>query len=132
MPYAPRLPRLFFATTALLVWSLTLAACGSSGNTYTTPSSVAKCAVAFDAPASTLPAGGGSAAIAVKTERECEWTATPEVSWLSITAGRSGQGSGSVEFTASPNGDPVSRSGGIMLNGTRAQVTQAAAECTLT
>ena len=52
--------------------------------------------------------------------------------WLSITAGRSGQGSGTVEFAATANGDPVARSGGIMLNGLRAQVTQAAAQCQFT
>ena len=100
-----------------------LAACGSSGNTYTTPSGLTKCAVAFETPPATVPADGGKFAIPVKTERECTWTAEPDVSWLSITEGRTGQGSGTVEFTATANGDPVARNGGIMLNGTRAQVT---------
>lgn len=49
--------------------------------------------------------------------------------WLNITAGASGQGDGTVQFNAAPNGDPVARNGGIMLNGLRAQVTQAAGEC---
>jgi hypothetical protein len=103
--------------------------CGSSGNTITSPSSVSKCSVAFDAPASTLPAAGGTGAIAVKTARECQWTAQPDVSWLNITAGATGQGDGSVQFNASSNTDPVARSGGVMVNGLRAQITQAAGEC---
>ena len=139
MQYRPSRQRLFFSANAAIPgWFLTLACllalagCGSSGNTYTAPSALSKCAVAFDPPGSTLPAGGGSGAIPVKTERECNWTAEPDVPWLSITAGRSGQGNGTVEFAAAANGDPAVRSGGIMLNGVRAQVTQAAATCGFT
>jgi hypothetical protein len=117
------------ANAAVLAALLTFAACGSSGNTYTTPTPLSKCAVAFDAPASTVPASGGGGAISVKTERECQWTAEPDVGWLSITAGASGQGDGSVQYNATANGDPIARTGGIMLNGKRAAVTQAAAEC---
>ena len=65
----------------------------------------------------------------MKTARECQWTAQPEVNWLSITAGTSGQGDGAVQFNATANGDPVARSGALMVNGQRAQVTQAAADC---
>jgi hypothetical protein len=123
-------PRLICtAFPAIVVSALTLAGCGSSGNTITSPSSVSKCSVAFDAPASTLPAGGGAGSIAVKTARECQWTAQPEVSWLNITAGATGQGDGSVQFNASSNSDPVARTGGVMVNGLRAQITQAAGEC---
>jgi hypothetical protein len=108
---------------------LALSGCGSSGQTFTSPSPVSKCAVSFDAPTSTLPAAGGTAALKVKTERECQWTAQPDVAWLSITAGASGQGDGTVQFNAAANGDPVARTGGIMLNGLRAQLTQAPGDC---
>ena len=117
------------ANTALLACSVLPLACGSSGQTATSPSSVSKCAVAVDTPASTLPATGGAGSVAVKTARECQWTAQLEVNWLSITAGTSGQGDGAVQFNASANGDPVARTGGVMVNGQRAQVAQAAAEC---
>ena len=127
-----RRPRLFSGHTAVLLGALMLAACGSSGTTQTSPSVISKCGVAFDPPASTLTPEGGGGAIPIRAERECQWTAEPDVPWLSITAGRSGQGSGTVEFAASANGDPVARSGGIMLNGQRAQVTQAAAVCRFT
>jgi hypothetical protein len=119
------------ANAALLAVLLALAACGSSGKTFTSPSAVSKCAVSFDTPGTPLPATGGSAAISVKTERECQWTAQPDAQsqWLTVTAGASGQGDGTVQFNAAANGDPVARNGGIMLNGLRAQVTQAAGEC---
>jgi hypothetical protein len=131
MPNAPASTRLVFwpANAALLALALILTACGSSGNTVTSPSTISKCSVAFDTPGSTVPASGGSGSISVKTARECQWTAQPEVNWLSITAGASGQGDGAVQFNAAANGDPVARSGGVMVNGLRAQITQAAGEC---
>ena len=76
-----------------------------------------------------MPAAGGTGAIPVRTERECQWTAQPDVGWLSITSGASGQGDGTVQFNAGANIDPVARTGGIMLNGQRAPITQAAADC---
>ena len=123
---------LFLQSAAGLIWAVTLAGCGSSVNTSTSPSTFSKCAVAFDAPAAPLPAGGGTGAIPVKAERECPWTAEASDAWLSITAGRSGQGNGTVEFAVAPNNDPVARTGVIMLNGSRAQVAQGASECRYT
>ena len=120
------------ATFLALLWAVTLVACGASGSTYTSPSTLSKCAVSVDAPAGSLPADGGKGSIPVKTDRECTWTAEADAPWLSITAGRSGQGNGTVEFSAGANADPVARTGGIMLNGTRAAVTQAAAPCSFT
>src|SRR4030095_8584353 len=119
----------FPAITAILVGSIGLSSCGSSGNTVTAPSNLSKCAVTVDGPGNPVPAGGGGGTITVQTERECQWTAQPEVSWLSISAGSSGQGPGSVQFTATANADPATRSGGVMVNGQRAQIAQAPGEC---
>jgi hypothetical protein len=131
MRHTRALRRIVISATnaAVLALSLALVACGSSGKTFTSPTPVSKCAVSFDPPASPLPASGGGGAINIKTERECQWTAQPDVSWLNITAGASGQGDGTVQFNAAANADPVARIGAIMLNGLRAQLTQAAGEC---
>ncbi|HEY3883613.1 MAG TPA: BACON domain-containing carbohydrate-binding protein [Vicinamibacterales bacterium] len=118
------------AAAGILASALTLAACGASGNTFTTPTTLTKCAVSFDPSASSLPAAGGAGTFAVQTERECQWTATPDGSWLSITSGNSGQGPGTVQFAATPNMDPVGRAGALVVNDGRVQVTQAAGECT--
>lgn len=121
---------IFGANMALLLGAaLAMTSCGSSGNTITSPSTLSKCAVTVDVSGSTVPASGGGGSFDVKTERECQWTAQPEVAWVSITAGSSGQGSGTVQFTVAANGDPATRTGGVMVNGQRAQVTQAAGEC---
>jgi Viral BACON domain/Putative binding domain, N-terminal len=126
---ARRLSAVFGANLALLGCVAATMSCGSSGNTVTSPSQLSKCAVTVDVPGTTLPASGGAGSVTVNTERECQWTAQPEVAWVSITAGSSGQGSGAVQFSVSANPDPVSRAGGVMVNGQRAQVSQAAGEC---
>jgi hypothetical protein len=119
----------FAAIPTIFACCLALTSCGSSGNTMTAPSTLSKCGVTVDVPSSTIPASGGAGTINVQTERECQWTAQPEVSWLSISAGSSGQGPGGIQFTAAANSDPASRTGGVMINGQRAQVAQAAGEC---
>jgi BACON domain-containing protein/all-beta uncharacterized protein len=119
----------FPAITAILACWVAASSCGSSSNTITSPSTLSKCAVAVDVPGSTVPASGGGGTINIQTERECQWAAQPEVAWLSITAGSSGQGPGAVQFSVAANADPTTRTGGVMVNGQRAQVSQAAGEC---
>jgi len=117
------------ANAAVLGAALAVVSCGSSGSTVTSPSTLSKCAVTVGAPGTPVPASGGSGSIDVRTERECQWTAQPEVGWVSITAGSTGQGPGTVQFAVGANADPATRTGGVMVNGQRAQVTQAAGEC---
>ncbi len=115
------------ALTAISV--LGLAGCGSSTSTVTSPSTLSKCSVAFDTQIPTVAAAGGNGAVTVRAERECQWSAQPDAAWLSITGSSSGQGNGSVQFRAAVNVDPVVRTGAIMVNGQRAQVTQDAGVC---
>lgn len=115
--------------TALFAAALALVSCGSSSSTATSPSTLSKCAVTVGAPGTPVPASGGSGSIEVQTERECQWTAQPDVAWVSITSGSTGQGPGTVQFAVSANADPAVRTGGVMVNGKRAQLSQAAGEC---
>jgi hypothetical protein len=107
------------------------AGCGSSATTTTAPSPLARCGVTVTGPAS-VPAQGGSGTVNVSAARECTWTASVEGQWLAIKSGTSGQGNGTVEFTAAVNPDPVTRRGAIALNDQRVEVTQAAGECAIT
>lgn len=126
----PTTSRATFPTIAgLLFCAIALTSCGSSGSTNTAPSTLSKCAVTVDGPGNTIPAGGGAGTINVQTERECQWTAQPDVSWLSISAGSSGQGPGAIQVAIAANADPSVRTGGVMVNGQRAQLSQAAGEC---
>lgn len=108
-----------------------LTACGSASTTITSPATE-RCAITLNSGATTVPAGGGLGTIGVAANRECTWSATVEGAWLGIRSGASGQGEGTVEFTAAANAEPAVRSGAIVVNGSRAQITQAAGECVIT
>ena len=106
-------------------------ACGESTSvtSVTAPSTVSRCAITVQAIDGQVPAQGGSGTISVAAARDCTWTASSDAPWLSIRAGASGQGDGTVEFAAAANPDPATRRAAVVLNTQRAEITQAAASC---
>jgi hypothetical protein len=71
-------------------------------------------------------ASGGSGAIAVTSGTGCAWTAAGAPSWVSITAGASGSGGGSVSYSVQAN-TGAARSGAITVDGVAFAVEQSAA-----
>jgi hypothetical protein len=72
-----------------------------------------------------LPGSGGSGGVSIATAAGCPWTAVPQASWLSVSAG-SGLGPAQVQVTApASTGEP--RSGMIAVAGEQVTVTEAAA-----
>ncbi len=111
--------------------ALVASACGSSTQTITTPSST-KCALQAIADSPSVPAAGGSGSVRVTTNRDCQWTAKADASWLTIAAPSEGQGDGSVRFSAAANTDPVSRTGAIVVNDQRLEISQSGSPCQFT
>jgi hypothetical protein len=70
-------------------------------------------------------AGGAAAPVGVNAASGCAWTASSNAAWISITAGTSGSGSGSVAFTVAANTGPA-RSGTLTIAGETYTVSQAA------
>lgn len=63
-----------------------------------------------------FPSGGGGGSFNVSsTGSACGWSATSDASWLKITSGSSGTGSGTVSYSASANTGAVSRSATIRV-----------------
>jgi hypothetical protein len=89
------------------------------------------CTYAVDPPSQAIAADGGSGTIAVSSGSGCPWSATTTASWITITGGASGEGSGTVAFTAAVNSG-AARSATIQIAGTTATITQPAASCTYT
>ena len=83
------------------------------------------CAVSINPSNRTVPASGGPStpAIAVTAAGGCDWTATSQADWLTITAGASGTGNGSVEFSVDANAGPQ-RNGTLTIGGQTFTVTQ--------
>ena len=65
---------------------------------------------------------GGTGAIAVTPADGCSWTATSNASWLTITSGGSGTGSGVVQYTVTPTS--TARSGAITVQGKTYTISQ--------
>lgn len=122
-----------FTKSALLVVCFPIsvmgAACGSSTSTVTAPGSSSRCEITLETRTSTLPANGGTGSVTVKTERECQWTASSQAGWLTLSGGTAGQGEGTIQYSVGVNADPVQRTGAIVANDKRVEVTQTAGEC---
>jgi all-beta uncharacterized protein len=115
---------------AVLAASLFEACSSSETSVATAPSSSSRCQINVSAPSSSFNAAGGSGTVGVSTERDCTWTVTTDVGWVSITGNRDGQGDASVAYTVAPNPAPAPRSGSIAIGSSRVQLNQAAAPCT--
>ena len=99
-------------TGALQCWSLNFNV--GAGCTYT-----------VNVPFSNAPAGGGASSATVTTSPGCAWNAASNASWLGITSGASGNGSGSVGLGIHPNGTFSTRAATLTIAGQSFPVTQA-------
>ena len=70
-----------------------------------------------------IPAAGGTGRVTVTAADGCAWTASSGVSWISITAGTTGSGNGSVSYTVAGTTGPA-RSGTLQIAGQTHTVNQ--------
>jgi hypothetical protein len=98
------------------------------GFTISQASGQSACRYAVSPGTRSIAAGGGTVEFDVDTTGECAWTASANVSWLSVTAGTSGAGRGRVTVSVAQNGGPA-RSGTVSIAGEAVTVAQAAAVC---
>ncbi|MGH9822977.1 MAG: BACON domain-containing protein, partial [Blastocatellia bacterium] len=63
--------------------------------------------------------GGGNSSVALMTSQPtgCPWTAVSNASWITITAGASGDGPSDIAFTVSPNSGVAGRQGTLTIAG---------------
>ena len=59
----------------------------------------------------------------------CAWTAASNAPWITITAGASGSGNGTVAYTVAANASTTGRTGTMTIAGQTMTVTQAGAPC---
>jgi Putative binding domain, N-terminal/Viral BACON domain len=83
------------------------------------------CTFAISPMSQTLPLAGGGGTVAITaSDPTCSWTAVSNAGWLTITSPASGNGSGSIAFTAAGDGDPGPRSGTLTVAGQTFTVTE--------
>lgn len=116
------------ALVPLVAVAVLAAACGSTSQTVTGPSST-KCPVSATAEPTAFAPEGGSGTLAVSTNRECQWNASASGAWIQLGAA-SGQGDGRVTFQVARNQDPSPRNGSITVGDQQVAIRQEPAPCT--
>jgi hypothetical protein len=87
----------------------------------TTPS----CTYSIAPTSVSVVAGGGTGSVSVTTQAGCNWTATSNDAWITVTSGSSGTGSGTVNYSVAANSG-AARSGTITIAGLTFSVSQSA------
>ena len=114
------------STVFAILSGLVLTACNSSTTSNSAAPTTARCALTLSGTPPIVDSGGGSGTVALTIDRECAWSAKPEVDWISVSPA-SGQGESQVSFSVASNPQPVERKGAIVINERRLEVTQRAA-----
>ena len=94
-----------------------------AGNTFTVGQAAVPCQYTISPTQVTFSPSAGSGTVTVTTGSGCTWTATSQDSWISITAGSSGTGSGTVKYGVSAN-DQKERAGDMTIAGQTFPVAQ--------
>lgn len=104
------------------------------GQTFTVNQAAAACTISINPTSGSLPAGATTnLTVAVTTNLPtCAWAATSNATaWLTIAAGASGTGSGTVTYNVAANAGPAVRIGALTIGGQVFTVTQATCSFTI-
>jgi hypothetical protein len=71
------------------------------------------CAYSISPEEQRLSDEGGTATVQVTTGASCSWSAKSTVPWLTVSAGASGRGPGTVTYKAEPNNSSAARTGSL-------------------
>jgi len=100
-----------------------------AGRTFTVNQSGASCTYTLTPTSQTVLATGGTGSVGVTSIAGCAWTAASSNTWLTISAGASGNGDGLVTFSAAANTSTQQRTGTLTIAGQTFTVNQNAAGC---
>src|SRR6266853_227034 len=114
------------ATSVFLSAAVALLA-GACSKDATQPS----CVVTIGQVTTSIAAAGAAGSVPITTTSGCAWTATSGSSFITITQGASGSGSGTVQFTVAAN-TGAARTGTLTVAGSTITITQAAGAVVVT
>ena len=72
-----------------------------AGQTFTVIQQGISCTFTISPTSQSFSSSGGTGSVSVTTQSGCTWTATSNVSWITITSGSSGTGNGTVNYSVS-------------------------------
>jgi hypothetical protein len=122
----PRMRLAFFSLTVVVAFLG--GACGTSSTTVTSPS-LDRCTMTVANSMSSVGASGGNGRLTVTAGRECAWSVTSNVSWITPTPPAGGQGDGSVNYVVAANPTADVRRGTVATGGQTLEVVQEGLTC---
>jgi hypothetical protein len=90
------------------------------------------CSIALSASSKSVAANAVTGSFSVSTPSGCLWSAASNASWISVTSGAAGNGSGSVNYSVQANAGSTSRVGTLNISGQTFTITQAGSASTCT
>jgi uncharacterized repeat protein (TIGR03803 family) len=110
--------------TVALTGTMTIA-----GQTFTVNQAAGGCAFSISPKAGQFKATGGQSSVNVKASLgDCAWTAASNDSFITITAGTNGVGSGAVSYSVAANTNTAALTGSITVAGQTFTITQTGAK----
>ncbi|MBK9675672.1 MAG: hypothetical protein IPO82_10765 [Betaproteobacteria bacterium] len=94
------------------------------GNAVTVTQAAQSCSYTLSPASGSFTAAGGTGTATMNVSAGCAWTAASNASWLTVTAGATGSGNGSVSYSAAVNTGPA-RAANLTIGGKVFPVTQA-------
>lgn len=110
----------FIAAMLVAAACLAIATCGGSPN-----DPAPACNVSLSPANNEFGANGGSGSLTVNAPAACNWSATSDASWITVTAGASGSGPGTVTYSLAANPATDVRNGTLTVGGQTHNVRQA-------
>src|ERR1041384_6811252 len=92
-----------------------------TNTTYT--ATYAACSFSLSSTSRTVAASGGAFTVSVTAATGCPWTGVSNVNWITITAGGTGNGNGTVSYSVAAN-IGIQRTGTMTIAGRTFTVTQ--------
>src|SRR6185369_7149907 len=86
-------------------------------------SSTGSCVYAISPSSAVIQSVGGSSTIQVSSPLGCGWTATANVTWITVNSG-SGSGTGTVSYTVASNPSSSARKAKIIIGGQKFAIKQ--------
>ena len=99
-----------------------------AGQSFVVTQGEAGCSYLLSPTSQSFDANAGVGSVTITTDDGCSWVATSGESWITLTNGSAGTGSGVVTYAVTAN-DAPSRTGMLTIAGQSFVVTQAGAAC---
>ena len=78
---------------------------------------------------SSVGASGGNGRVTIAASRECTWSVTSNVPWITPTPVTTGQGDGSIDYVVAANPGTESRRGAVVVGGQALELVQEGVSC---